>query len=106
MRNAMNVVLAGAVMLQLTTCGLFGQILYQIDNNDIGGPVNSSDGTEPLDNWFGNEFTAVAGGNLINSVDFLCYTITPGTHAQVVLYQLGNPAIGPTRIYTQTFTPS
>jgi len=105
MRNLAKAVFAGAIVLQLTTCGVFGQIYYQLDNGIVGGAFNASDGVENLDNWMGNEFVAQAGGTLITRVDFGCFTNTPGQQAQVVIYRLGNPTIGPTRIYTQTFTP-
>src|SRR5215510_5296631 len=82
---------------------------YQLDNNSISNVVNASDGTETLDNWFGNVFTALPGGNLINEVDFGVFTTSPGSIASVSLYRVtgagGNPALGATRLYTQNFTP-
>lgn len=105
MKTLTRAVLAGTAILQLAFFSASAQLLYSIDNNHIGSPINASDGTEPLDNWFGNEFTAVSGFNLLTRVDFACYTVTPGTTATLAIYQLGNPTIGPTRIYTQNFTP-
>src|SRR5262245_50880546 len=85
------------------------QVIYQLDNNVIGGALNASEGTEPLDNWFGNVFPVVAGGQLINRVDFGLFTNAANADASVVLYRVtgagGNPALGITRVYTQTFTP-
>jgi hypothetical protein len=82
---------------------------YQLDNNTIGNVVNASDGTETLDNWFGNVFTVLPGGNLINEVDFGVFTTSPGSIASVSLYKVtgagGNPSLGATRLYTQAFTP-
>jgi hypothetical protein len=96
--------------LQLATVNIQAQLLYQIDNNTIGNVVNASDGTEPLDNWFGNVFTAGSGANLINRVDMGVFTTSPGSVASVSLYKVtgagGNPALGATRLYTQAFTPT
>jgi CHRD domain/Immunoglobulin domain len=82
---------------------------YQLDNNSISNIFNASEGTEPLDNWFGNVFTAQADGNVITRVDFGVYTTTPNSAASVVLYRVtdpgGDPALGATRVYTQSFTP-
>ena len=82
---------------------------YQLDNNLISTVLNASDGTEPLDNWFGNKFTAQAGANRITSVTFGVFTTTPSSAGSVVLYLVtdpgGNPALGATRLYTQAFTP-
>ena len=83
--------------------------LYTLDSNSRGTIVNASDGTEPLDNWFANEFTALAGGNLITRVDFGCATVAAGASGVVSIYRVtdpgGNPALGATRLYSQTFTP-
>jgi len=51
---------------------------YSLDMNTPGSRLNASDGTEPLDNWWANKFTAVAGANLITEVDFGCRTVTAG----------------------------
>jgi hypothetical protein len=93
-------------IVQLTALDALG-FTYQLDNGDMThfGAFNNSDGLEAVDNWVGNEFTAVAGANVITRVDVGIYTLTPGKTAQLALYRLGNPTIGPTRIYTQTFTP-
>ena len=81
---------------------------YQLDNNNIGNVVNASEGTEPLDNWFGNVFTTVPLSEVINRVDFGVFTTGPSL-ASVSLYKVtdpgGNPALGATRLYTQAFTP-
>jgi hypothetical protein len=83
---------------------------YSLDMNTPGSELNASDGTEPLDNWWANEFTAVAGGNLITEVDFGCRTVTAGSSAVASLYRVtgagGNPALGAVRLYSQTFTPA
>jgi len=80
-----------------------------LDNGGISTVLNASDGTESLDNWFGNVFTAQAGANLITHVDFGVFTTTPNSIASVALYSVtdpgGNPALGATRVYTQAFTP-
>jgi hypothetical protein len=95
--------------VQLATLGLRADSLYQLDNNAISTVINASEGTEPLDNWFGNVFTASAGANLINRVDFGVFTTSPGSVASVSIYSVtgagGNPALGATRLYTQAFTP-
>src|ERR1039457_6879606 len=98
--------LAGA---QLATPRLHADSLYQLDNGSISTVLNASEGPEPLDNWFGNEFTALAGANLINRVDFGVFTTTPGSAASVSIYLVtgagGNPALGATLLYNQAFTP-
>ena len=82
---------------------------YALDNNAVLYPLNASDGTEPRDNWFGNVFTAQADGNVITRVDFGVFTTTPNSAASVVIYGVtdpgGNPALGATRLHTQSFTP-
>ena len=82
---------------------------YILDNGSISTALNASDGTEPRDNWFGNVFTAQASATLITRVDFGVYTTTPNSAASVVIYRVtdpgGNPALGATRVYTQSFTP-
>jgi len=109
MRIISKLLITGLAGLQLATLSLQAQALYQIDNNTPNNIVNSSDGTETLDNWFGNVFTAVSGANLINRVDLGIFTTTPGSVASVSLYKVtgagGNPALGATRLYTQAFTP-
>jgi hypothetical protein len=109
MRTIPKFFLTALVGIQFATLGVQAASLYQIDNNTIGGVVNASDGTEPLDNWFGNVFTALPGANLINRVDFGVFTTSPSSVASVSLYKVtgagGNPALGATRLYTQAFTP-
>ena len=83
---------------------------YSLDmNTPTGSSLNASDGTETLDNWWANEFTAVAGGNVITEVDFGCGTITAGSYAVASLYRVtgagGDPALGAVRLYSQTFKP-
>jgi hypothetical protein len=83
------------------------QVTYQLDNGNGTSAFNNSDGTEPLDNWVGNVFPITAGGELINRVDWGYFTNAPGAVAQLVLYRVtgagGNPALGATRVYTQSF---
>src|SRR5215471_14057894 len=108
MRRISNILLAAVVAIQLLTISAQAA-LYQLDNNSISTALNASDGTEPLDNWFGNVFTALSGANLITRIDFASFTTTPGSLASVVLYRVtdpgGNPALGATRVFTQSFTP-
>jgi hypothetical protein len=83
---------------------------YSLDmNTPPGTSLNASDGTEPLDNWWANEFTAVAGANVITEVDFGCGTVTAGEYAVASLYRVtgagGDPALGAARLYSQTFKP-
>ena len=109
MRNIFKVLSPAVATVLLTTLGSQAATFYQLDNNAISTALNASEGTEPRDNWFGNVFTAQAGANLITRVDFGVFTTTPGTTASAVLYRVtgagGNPALGATRVYTQTFTP-
>ena len=109
MRGLTTKLLTTATILQLAAFGAKAQHTYQIDNNTINYLANASDGTEPLDNWFGNEFTAISGANLLNGVDFAVGTVSNGTtritSATLAIYTVGDPAIGATRVYTQTFTP-
>jgi hypothetical protein len=109
MRKTSKLLLAAVVACQLATIGAQGAALYQLDNNAISTALNASDGTETLDNWFGNVFTAQASANLINRVDFGVFTSSPNSLASVALYHVtgagGNPALGATRVYTQAFTP-
>ncbi len=103
-----KVLLPAVIGIQLSTLGLQAAT-YQLDNNTIGNVVNASDGTETLDNWFGNVFTVQSGATLINEVDFGVFTTTPNSVASVSIYRVtdghGNPALGSTRLYTQAFTP-
>jgi hypothetical protein len=83
---------------------------YSLDMNTAPGSLlNASDGTEPLDNWWANEFTAVAGGNVITEVDFGCGSVTAGSYAVASIYRVtgagGDPALGAVRLYSQTFKP-
>jgi hypothetical protein len=102
------IVLSALAIVQLATLGA-NAAFYSLDNNTVGTTLNASDGTEPLDNWWANEFTALAGGNLITSVDFGCSSVATGVTAVVSIYRVtgagGNPALGATRLYSQNFTP-
>jgi hypothetical protein len=108
MRKLISTLFTLAVAAQLLTISAQAG-LYQLDNNSISTALNASDGTEPLDNWFGNVFTALSGANLITRIDFGSFTTAPGSLASVVLYRItdpgGNPALGATRVFTQSFTP-
>ncbi|MCX6923302.1 MAG: immunoglobulin domain-containing protein, partial [Verrucomicrobia bacterium] len=64
---------------------------YSLDNGVVKGTLNASDGTEPLDNWWANEFTAVAGGNVITRVDFDCGTVTTNSSAMLSIYRVTDP---------------
>ena len=101
--------LSASVGIQLATLTLQAATVYQLDNNTVGYPVNASEGSEPLDNWFGNVFTALSGANFINEVDFYVGPTIPNSVASVSLYRVtgagGNPALGATRLFTQSFTP-
>jgi hypothetical protein len=99
--------LTGVFLVLWATIGAPAAV-YQLDNGSISTALNASEGTETLDNWFGNVFTAQAGANYITRVDFGVFT-TAGVSASVVIYRVtdpgGNPAAGATRIYTQGFVP-
>jgi hypothetical protein len=107
--RAMFKLLSASVGMQLATLTLQAATVYQLDNNTVGYPLNASEHSEPLDNWFGNVFTALPGANFINEVDFYVGKITLNAVASVSLYQVtgagGNPALGATRLFTQSFTP-
>jgi hypothetical protein len=112
MRSITKTILTGTAIAQLATIGALGQIYYQLDHAGSGSLVssfNASDGTEPLDNWVGNEFTVLNGGNLITRVDLGVNTVKLGTTAELALYRVANPGIGTggglTLLYTQNFTP-
>jgi uncharacterized repeat protein (TIGR01451 family) len=109
LRNISNLLFSAMSVAPLVCLSMQASQLYQLDNNSISHIVNASDGTEPLDNWFGNVFTAQTGANVITRVDFGVFTTTPNSSAKVVFYRVtdpgGNPALGATRVYTQTFTP-
>jgi len=108
-RRLLTALLITVAAIQLGTVSIKAAATYQLDNNTISTALNASDGTEPLDNWFGNVFTVTAGANLITSVDFGLFTCMPSAIANVILYKVtgagGNPALGATRVYTQAFTP-
>lgn len=110
MHNTMKALAVAAAIAGLGTSGVLGQTAnYLLDNGTVGTSLNASDTAETRDNWFANEFTAQAGAQIITRVDFYSFTTTPGTVADVVLYQVtgagGNPALGATRLFTQAFTP-
>jgi PEP-CTERM motif len=108
MRVKYKLLLSAFAAIQVATLNLQAAT-YQLDNNAIGGVVNASDGTETLDNWFGNVFAVQPGSTLINEVDLGVFTTTPSSVASVSIYRVtgfgGNPALGATRLYTQAFTP-
>jgi hypothetical protein len=108
MGNTFRALWTGIAIAQLAALGAQAAT-YRLDNGAISTALNASDGTETLDNWFANEFTALAGANLITRVDFGVFTTAPNSTAEVVLYRVtdpgGNPALGATRVYTQPFTP-
>jgi len=103
-----KILCAALVALQLVPSGA-GAFTYQLDNGSISTILNASEGTESLDNWFGNVFTVTGGPNQITAVDFGVYTTTPGSVGSVSLYLVtgagGNPALGASRLFTQAFTP-
>ena len=109
MRKTSKIYLVGIAVAALATITA-PAASYVLDNGSISTALNASDGTEPRDNWFANEFTAVPNAELLTRVDFGVFT-TAGTpnSASVVIYRVtgagGNPALGATRIYTQGFTP-
>ena len=109
MRHIAKVLLVATTISLLATVGLHAQTGYQLDNGSISNVVNASDGTEPLDNFFGNVFTAQVNGNTITNVVFGVFTTTAGSVGNVLLYDVtgagGNPALGATRVYSQAFTP-
>ena len=108
MRNTLKILSLGTAAGLLGTIGALGQN-YVLDNGTISTALNASDSTESRDNWFANEFTAKANANTLTQVQFACFTTTPGSTAEVVLYQVtdpgGNPALGATRVFTESFTP-
>lgn len=107
--RAMFKLLPALVGMQLATLTLRAAVVYQLDNNTVNYPLNASENSETLDNWFGNFFTALPDANFINEVDFYVGKITANSVASVSLYQVtgagGNPALGATRLFTQSFTP-
>ena len=109
MKTPLRILWAGAILIGCTAFPVKAAVVYALDNGGISTVLNASDGTETLDNWFGNVFTAQAGANLITRVDLGIFTTTPNSVASVSLYSVtdpgGNPALGATRIYTQAFTP-
>jgi len=109
MRRISKILLLAMATVLVANVGARADYYYQLDNGFVGSAVNASDTTEPRDNWFGDVFTAQAGANLITRVDFGVFTTTPGSSASVVLYDVtgpgGDPALGATRVYTQSFTP-
>jgi hypothetical protein len=105
MRNISRVLWTGIAIAQLAAAGLkAATTAYQLDNGIPSAPINAADGTEPLDSWFANEFTAQTNGNLITSVAYFLSTASPSYPADVVIYKQTSP-LGFTRLYTQAFTP-
>ncbi len=104
MRNIIRVLWTGIAIAQLAAIGVqAATTTYQLDNGTVSTALNAADGTEPLDSWFANEFTAQTNGNLITSVLYTLYTASPSYLADVVIYK--QEPLGFTRIYTQAFTP-
>ncbi len=111
MQKVSRICLLGIAITGLTTITVPAATTYQLDNGTNKYQMNVSDTTEPHDNWVGNVFTVQAGANRITAIDYGIYTSSGAPNsASVVLYRLwsgsgGNPALGATRVYTQTFTP-
>lgn len=109
MRTTTKILLAAITTALLSTVALRAATTYQLDNGSISNVINASDGTEPLDNWFGNVFTAQVNATTLTNVTFGVFTTAPGSTADVLVYNVtgagGNPALGATRVYTQAFTP-
>ncbi len=103
MRNIIRVLWTGIAIAQLAVVGVQAATTYQLDNGSISFQLNASDGTEPLDNWFANEYTALTNANLITQVNFGVFTTAANSVADVVIYQQGS--LGFNRVYTQAFTP-
>lgn len=105
--NKTNKIFLGALIAVQWVAFSARAATYQLDNNAISTVLNASDGTEPRDGWFGNVFTAVAGANQITAVDYGLFTNTPSSTGSVSIYLVtgagGNPALGATRLYTQSF---
>ncbi len=106
MRTTTKLLLTGIAVIQLGTLGTFAQYVYQIDTAGAAGAVNASDGTETIDNWFGNQFTAIAGATVLNGVDWGVFTANTrlNTTATLAIYR-GGIGSSPVRIWTQQFTP-
>jgi len=104
MRNTIRILWTGIAIAQLAALGAQAATTYQLDNNPSSATaLNASDANEARDNWFANEFTALANGNRITQVSYGVLTTAANTVADVVIYQQG--ALGFSRIYTQAFTP-
>ncbi|MCX6924619.1 MAG: hypothetical protein NT154_15595, partial [Verrucomicrobia bacterium] len=108
MRNTLKILSIGTAIALFGTSGALGQSAnYVLANGSISTALNASDGTEPNDNWFANQFTAQANANVITRVDFYSFTAAAGSTADVVLYRItdpsGNPSLGATRVFTQAF---
>ena len=105
MQNVSKVFWTGTAIAQLAVAGLQAAgTVYQLDNGIVSYPLNAADGTEPLDTWFANEFTAQPNGNVIASVAFFLSSASPSYPADVVIYKETSP-LSFARIYTQAFTP-
>jgi hypothetical protein len=92
-------------MAQLAAVGLqAATTAYQLDNGIASAPINAADGTEPLDTWFANQFTAQPNASLITSVAYFLSSAAPSYPADVVIYKQTSPS-GFARVYTQAFTP-
>jgi hypothetical protein len=99
--------LLALIAFQLCSVGVQAQVTYQLDSGTGANAFNHADGTETTDGWVGNVFPITASGTRINQIDWGYFDNTAGAVAQVVLYKVtgagGNPALGATRVYTQSF---
>jgi hypothetical protein len=107
--NVRRILWTGIAIAQLAGIELqAATVLYQLDNGMVAYPINAADGTETLDSWFANEFTAQANANILVSMNFFLSSASPSYPADVVIYKQTGPENSPsgfTRIYTQPFTP-
>ena len=98
----------GCLLLCLISSAARAQVTYQLDgwppatgNYEI---FNNSQGTETEDDWVANSFTAVAGGNRLNSITFAVGSALSSRPVTIAIYtgtSLTNPS-GLTRIVAST----
>lgn len=104
-RHLRWVIIAAAMLFVVS--GVQAQVTYQLDNGTGAAAFNHADGPETTDGLVGNVFPITAAGQIINRVDWGYYNNSPGAIAQLVLYRVtgagGNPSLGATRVYTQSF---
>ncbi len=91
----------------MVTLGVFAQYTYQIDYAGPASAMNASDGSETIDNWCGNQFTAIAGATQLTGMDWGIYTSQSARLTGLATLAIYRGAIGssPVRIWTQQFTP-